>query len=91
VLLDVAEDLGPMDAKLGIKQIRKMEEALGKNAVKEMFVLSRAGFGDEKITFGALWALEKAELGKPLFSFIVPGEMTDIEKGFAKSLVTFLG
>jgi len=90
-LLDVAEDLGPMDAKLAIRQIREMEKAIGKSIIKEIFVLSRAGFSDERITFGTLERLEKAELGKPLFSFIVPGEMTDIEKGFAKSMVRFLG
>jgi diphthamide biosynthesis methyltransferase len=91
VLLDVAEDLGPMDAKTGIAQIREMEKALGKKTVKEMFVLSRAGFDDEKITFGKIERLEKENLGKPLFCFIVPGKMTDIEESFAKSLVRCLG
>lgn len=86
VLLDVAEDLGPMDAKLAIKQIREMEKAIGKSIVKEMFVLSRVGFSDEKITFGALERLEKENLGKPLFSFIVPGDMTKIEMEFAKAM-----
>jgi diphthine synthase len=91
VLLDVAEDLGPMDAKLAIRQIRDMEKAIGKSIIKEMLVLSRIGFSDERITSGTLERLEKAELGKPLFSFIVPGEMTDMEKEFAKSMVRFLG
>jgi diphthine synthase len=86
VLLDVAEDLGPMDAKAGIAQIRKMEQALGRNIVKEMFVLSRIGFSDEKITFGEIGALEKSELGKPLFCFIVPGETNETEKEFAEKL-----
>jgi diphthine synthase len=91
VLLDVAEDLGPMDAKTGIRQIREMEKALGKKAVDRIFVISRAGFEDERITFGALEKLDKENLGKPLFCFIVPGDMTDVEESFAKSLVNFLG
>jgi diphthine synthase len=91
VLLDVAEDLGPMDAKIGMEQIREMEKALGKNIVKEMFVLSRIGFDGEKITFGNIGALEKADLGKPLFCFVVPGNMTKIEREFAKAMSKEIG
>ncbi|MCX6774187.1 MAG: diphthine synthase [Candidatus Micrarchaeota archaeon] len=86
VLLDVAEDLGPMDAKTGISQIREMEKAIGKEIISELFVISRAGFDDERITFGNIDRLEKESLGKPLFCFIVPGEMTKIEKEFAKAM-----
>jgi len=90
-LLDVAEDLGPMDAKKGLSQIREMEKALGRKVVDELFVVSRAGFEDEKITFGKVEELEKADLGRLLFCFIVPGEMTEVELEFARALARFIG
>jgi diphthine synthase len=86
VLLDVAEDLGPMDAKTGIQQVKEMEKAIGKRIINELFVISRAGFEDERITFGNIGKLAKESLGKPLFCFVVPGEMTEIEREFAKAM-----
>jgi diphthine synthase len=90
VLLDVAEDLGPMDAKTGIAQVREMEKAIGKGVIKELFVISRAGFEDERITFGDIGKLEKESLGKPLFCFVVPGEMTETERDFAKAMAKWI-
>ena len=80
VLLDV--DKKPMDAKEGINLLKKMEEIEGINIIEELVVLSRLGRNDEKITYGKVENLLKVELGKPLFSFIVPGELNQVEKEF---------
>lgn len=82
VLLDISEDKGPMNAKEGILLFKKMERHEGINVINELIVLSRLGRIDEKITYGKIDNLLKINLGKPLFSFVVPGKLNNIEKEF---------
>ncbi len=89
-LLDVSEDKGPMDAKEGINLIKKMEEKEGIKVVDKLVVLSRMGRIDEKITYGSIDELLNVDLGKPLFCFVIPGQMNRVEEEFLLSLSNHL-
>jgi len=54
---------------------------LGESSV---VVLSRLGWKDEKITYGAIPTLELHELGKPPFCLIVPAKLHHIEDEYLK-------
>ncbi|MGB9719616.1 MAG: diphthine synthase [Candidatus Anstonellales archaeon] len=84
VLLDVQPE--PMDAKEGIKQLFEMEKIENKKIIKDIFVLSRLGFEDEKIIYGNAEKLLKLNLGKPPFSLIIPAKLNDFEKEWARLL-----
>ena len=86
LLLDLDKSLGPMDAKTAFSQIEKIGEKLGKKLTCEIAVLSRVGWADEKISYGKIADLKKANLGKPPFCFIIPGKLHFAEK---ESLETF--
>ncbi len=83
VLLDVAEDMGgPMDAKHALELLKRMQEKKGKSILEKVIVLSRVGFEEEKISYGIIKELEKKDLGKPLFSLIIPASLHPAEKEF---------
>ena len=82
VLLDVQPE--PMDAKEGIEQLFEMEKVEKKKIIKDVVVLSRLGFGDEKITYGRAEKLLKKDLGKPPFSLIVPAGLHPAEEEYLK-------
>ncbi|MEM2947933.1 MAG: diphthine synthase [Candidatus Anstonellales archaeon] len=82
VLLDVQPE--PMDAKEGIKQLLEMEKIENKKIIKEIVVLSRLGFEDEKITYGNVEKLLKTDLGKPPFSLVVPAKLHDSEEEYLR-------
>lgn len=63
VLLDTEPK--PMEAHDALKMLGFFENAI---------VLSRLGHKDEKITYGRIEELKKADLGKPPFSIIIPAE-----------------
>mgnify|MGYP001486890093 CR=1 FL=1 len=86
LLLDLDKALGPMDAKTAFFQIEKMEKKLGRKIIGEIAVLSRVGWADERISYGKIPELKKADLGKPPFCFIIPGKLHFAEK---ESLETF--
>ena len=75
LLLDLDKDMGPMGAKTAFSQIGKMEEKLGRKIISKLAVLSRVGWDDEKISYGAVDELKKRNLGKPPFCFIIPGKL----------------
>ncbi len=85
-LLDVDENKGPMDAIEGLKTIKAMEKAIGKNIVDDVFILSRVGFDDAKITYANINDIinDEPDLGKPLFSLIIPGDMNEVEMEFSE-------
>jgi len=76
VLLDTEP---PMDAKKAIEAIIDLDK---EKLVKEIVVLSRIGWNDEKITFGYLEKLKEADLGKPPFCIILPGKLHIIEEEY---------
>lgn len=80
VLLDVQPE--PMDAKEAIKQLFEMEKIEKKKIIRDVAVLSRLGFDDEKITYGNVEKLFTLNLGKPPFSLIVPAKLHDSEKEY---------
>jgi len=86
LFLDIDKEKGPMKARDGIEMIRKIEERSGKNGiVKNIIVLSRVGYEDEKIIFGTIDELENKkenEFGKTLFIFIIPAKLHEIEKEY---------
>ncbi|MFA5077485.1 MAG: diphthine synthase [Candidatus Micrarchaeia archaeon] len=75
LLLDLDKALGPMGAKTAFIQIKKIEGKLGGKIVDKLVVLSRVGWEDEKISYGKMRELEKKNLGKPPFCFIIPGKL----------------
>lgn len=82
VLLDVQP--GPMGAKEGIRQLLEMEKIEGKKIIKDIVVLSRLGFEDEKIIYGNVEKVlkEKENFGKPPFSLIIPAKLHSAEKEY---------
>ncbi len=86
VLLDVAEDKGPMSAYEGLNMLKEMEKIKKVKILDKLFVLSRIGFEDERINYGDIDILLKKDLGSPLFSFIIPGELNNIEREFISYL-----
>jgi diphthine synthase len=75
VLLDTEPE--PMEAKAALDMLSEFEEAV---------VLSRAGYDDEKITYGKISVLKTKELGKPLFTVIVPAKLHPVEQEFLEQL-----
>lgn len=80
ILLDLDKSLGPMYAKTAFRQIKKIEEKLGRKVIEKLVVLSRVGWDDEKISYGRIDKLREKNLGKPPFCFIVPGKLHFIEE-----------
>ncbi len=82
-LLDLDKELGMMDAKLGLELLRKMEGKEGKKVLPaEVVVLSRIGYPDERISFGKIEELLKADLGKAPFCIAIPSEMHEVEREY---------
>jgi len=81
-LLDVQPE--PMDAREAIKQLFDMERIEGKKIVKDVVVLSRLGFEDEKITYGDAEKLLERDLGKPPFSIVIPATLHPAEEEYLK-------
>lgn len=82
LFLDIDKELGPMDAKKGIEMIERIEDKLGRKIIKNLIVLSRVGYSDEKISFGKLQNLKKIGLGLPLFTFIIPAKLHPLEEEY---------
>ena len=87
VLLDLDKELGPMDAKLGLELLGKMEEKEGEGVLPEkVVVLSRVGYPDEKISYGNIAELMEGDLGKVPFCIVVPAELHGMEKEYLGQL-----
>ncbi len=75
VLLDTEPQ--PMEAKSALGMLSEFDSAI---------ILSRVGHEDEKITYGKIKDLEKARLGKPPFTVIVPAKLHPVEAEYLESL-----
>ncbi len=85
VLMDIDKELGFMHAKEGISQLNEMQRIENTYFIKEVIVLSRLGYDDEKIIFGNVEQLlnkEKSFFGKPPFSLVVPSNPNPVEREF---------
>lgn len=91
LLLDIDKNLGPMDFITAVDLIYKIEEKLNRKIINErIVVISRAGWKDEKISYGFLEDLKKIDVGKAPFSIIVPGNLHFLEEEALKLfIVTF--
>lgn len=82
-LLDLDKELGMMDAKMGLELLRKMEAKEKKKVLPpEVVVLSRVGYPDERISFGKIEELLKADLGKAPFCICIPAQMHEMEREY---------
>lgn len=82
-LLDLDKELGMMDAKLGLELLGKMETKEGRGVLpSEVVVLSRVGYPDERISFGKIEELIRADLGKAPFCIAIPSEMHEMEREY---------
>lgn len=75
VLLDTEPQ--PMEAGTALEMLSEFGSAV---------VLSRLGEADEKVTYGKITDLKKAELGKPPFAIIIPAKLHPVEEEFVASL-----
>ena len=66
-----------MEAKAALGMLSEFGEAV---------VLSRAGYDDEKISYGKISGLKTKELGKPPFAVIVPAKLHPVEQEFLEQL-----
>ncbi len=82
LFLDLDIETGPMDSRKAIEMIEKIEERLQRKIIKELIVLSRVGYPDEKITYGTIEKLKEKDLGKTLFILIVPAKLHVIEEEY---------
>jgi diphthine synthase len=81
VFLDIGERC--MDAKEALELLMKIEKEKKKGVAKKnsfAVVLSRVGSEEQKITYGKIEELLKAELGKPPFILIIPGKLHFVEE-----------
>lgn len=86
VLLDLDKELGMMGAKEALELLGKMEGREGVKFLPEkLVVLSRVGYADEKVTYGGIEELKKAELGKPPFCIAVPAKLHEVEKEYLEA------
>ncbi|MBN2121676.1 diphthine synthase [Candidatus Micrarchaeota archaeon] len=86
VLLDLDKELGMMGAKEALGLLGQMEEREGGGMLPgKVVVLSRVGYEDEKITYGSLGELKKAELGKPPFCIAIPAKLHEVEKEYLEA------
>jgi len=82
-LLDLDKELGMMDAKMGLELLRKMEKKEGRKVLpEEVVVLSRVGYPDERVSFGKIGELIKADLGKAPFCICIPAQMHEVEREY---------
>ncbi len=92
VLLDIRESEGKyMTAKEAIEWLLEGEAQWGEGLIDDrtlLCVASRVGSPDEKITAGYPRDLLKMDLGSPLFTLVMPGDLHFME---AYSLVYFAG
>ncbi|MFP3949817.1 MAG: diphthine synthase [Candidatus Micrarchaeia archaeon] len=87
VLMDLDNELGLMDAKLGLVLLGKMEKKEGRSVLPEkVVVLSRVGYPDEKISWGNVGELLETDLGNAPFCIVVPAELHEVEKEYLESL-----
>ena len=75
VLLDTEPE--PMDAKTALQMLKEFQSAV---------VISKAGWPDEKITYGAIRELSEKELGSAPFAIIIPAKLHVVENEFLESL-----
>jgi diphthine synthase len=78
VFLDLKERC--MEAVEAIEQLLKLEEKMHKLGEFHVVVLSRVGSREQRITYGTAEELLKAELGKPPFILIIPGNLHFMEE-----------
>lgn len=71
VLLDTEPQ--PMDAKKALEMLSEFSNAV---------VLSSVGSKDEKVVYGTIDTLKKAELGVPPFTIIIPAKLHPVEQDF---------
>lgn len=92
ILLDIHADEGRyMSAKDAIEWLLESEKKWNKGLITEdtlMVVASQVGSPDEKITAGYVKDLLQKDLGKPLFTLILPGNLHFMEQ---YALVYFSG
>ncbi len=78
VLLDLdKENERYMHAREGLQRILEIDK---QKRISNILVLSCVGGPEEKIIFGKLQELVKKELGKPPFTLIIPGKLSEIEE-----------
>lgn len=75
VLLDTEPK--PMEAGTALEMLSEFETAV---------VLSRAGWPDEKITYGKITEIKGKDLGKPPFAIIIPAKLHPLEEEFLEGL-----
>lgn len=92
ILLDIhADELRYMSGKEALEWLLEGEKKWGEGLIDEdtlMIVASRVGSEKEKITAGYVRDLLQKDLGEPLFTLILPGDLHFME---AYSLVYFAG
>ena len=88
LLIDIDEGSALTQAEI-FDLLHKMEKKGGKGVFadeRQIVVLSAVGSANQKVSYGAIAKLEKAKLGKPPFTVIVPGELHFMEKEALESL-----
>ncbi|VVC03185.1 Diphthine synthase [Candidatus Burarchaeum australiense] len=82
LLIDIDEGRPLSQAEI-FDLLAKMEKRGGKGIFapkRELVVLSAVGSANQRVSYGPIEKLEKAKLGKPPFTIIVPGELHFMEK-----------
>ena len=92
ILLDIhADEMRYMTAKEALEWLIEGEKKWGKGLIKDdtlMVIASQVGSPNERITAGYVSNLLQKDLGEPLFTLILPGNLHFME---AYSLVYFAG
>ncbi len=92
ILLDIhAEEMRYMTAHQALEWLLEGERKWGKGLINDdtlMVVASRVGSPDEKVTAGYVKDLMQKDLGEPLFTLILPGNLHFMEQ---YALVYFAG
>ena len=92
ILLDIhADEMRYMTAKEAIEWLLTGEQKWGKGLINEdtlLVVASQVGSPNEKVTAGYVKDLLQKDLGEPLFTLILPGNLHFMEQ---YALVYFAG
>jgi len=74
-----------------IDQLCEVESVRKESLITEETIcvgLARVGKDDEKVMSGTIKSLRQFEFGPPLHSFVVPGNLHELEKQFLDSILT---
>ncbi|MBN2478542.1 diphthine synthase [Candidatus Micrarchaeota archaeon] len=86
LFLDLKDDSTLMKPGEGLEMIEKIEGKIKRKIVREVVVLAKVGYPDEKISFGTPDELNKKELGGAPAVFIIPAKLHPVEEEYLEQI-----